>query len=47
MLLPLVSTALYVPSLIAAAAAWGAAFTIYLWRFTPWLMQPRVDGKDG
>ncbi len=46
-LLPLVSTALYVPSLIAAAAAWGAAFAIYLWRFTPWLMQPRVDGKDG
>ena len=46
-LLPLASAALYVPSLVGAAAAWGLAFAIYLWRFTPWLMQPRVDGKDG
>ncbi len=46
-LLPLAGAALYVPSLIGAAAAWGIAFAIYLWRFTPWLMQPRVDGKDG
>jgi uncharacterized protein involved in response to NO len=34
-------------SLIAAAVAWSAAFLIYLWQFTPWLMSTRLDGKDG
>ena len=33
--------------LAAAAAAWSTAFAIYLWRFTPWLMCTRLDGKDG
>lgn len=33
--------------LIAAAVAWSGAFGIYLWIFTPWLMRPRLDGKDG
>lgn len=32
---------------IAAALAWSSAFGIYLFVFAPWLMQPRVDGKDG
>lgn len=31
----------------AAAVAWTAAFAIYLWMYTPWLMQTRLDGKDG
>jgi uncharacterized protein involved in response to NO len=44
-LLPVPS--LYVMALPAAAVAWSAAFAIYLWRFTPWLMQTRLDGKDG
>ena len=30
-----------------AGTAWIAAFATYLWRFTPWLMSARVDGKDG
>lgn len=46
-LLPLVSPGLLVVSLIGAAVAWSAAFLIYLWIFTPWLMGTRLDGKDG
>lgn len=46
-LLPLVAPALLLASLVAAALAWSAAFLIYLWIFTPWLMRTRFDGKDG
>lgn len=31
----------------AAAAAWVLAFALYLWRYTPFLMYARVDGKAG
>lgn len=46
-LLPLALPSLYVASLVMAAVAWAVAFLIYLWIFTPWLMQTRLDGKDG
>ncbi len=46
-LLPLLAPSLYGASLVAAAIAWSVAFLIYLWIFTPWLMQTRLDGKDG
>lgn len=46
-LLPLVAPALYGFALAAAAIAWSAAFGIYLWVFTPWLVRTRLDGKDG
>jgi uncharacterized protein involved in response to NO len=46
-LLPLISPGLLGVSLIAAAVVWSAAFLIYLWQFTPWLMSTRLDGKDG
>lgn len=46
-LLPLLAPGLLVAWLIAAAAAWSAAFLIYLWIFTPWLLRTRLDGKDG
>ena len=46
-LVPMLSPSLYVYALVAAAAAWSAAFVIYLWRYTPWLMSTRLDGKDG
>ena len=46
-LLPLAAPGFYVASLIAAATFWSLAFLIYLWVFTPWLMQTRLDGKDG
>jgi uncharacterized protein involved in response to NO len=34
-------------SLVVAGVAWAAAFVIYLWIYTPWLVQFRADGKDG
>ena len=33
--------------LVAAAAAWSAAFGLYLFVYTPWLLTTRLDGKDG
>lgn len=35
------------PALVAAAAAWTAAFALYAWRFAPWLLSTRLDGQDG
>ena len=35
------------PALIGAAAAWRAAFVLYLVVYTPWLLRTRLDGKDG
>ena len=32
---------------VVAAAAWSAAFGLYLFVFTPWLLTTRLDGKDG
>jgi uncharacterized protein involved in response to NO len=32
---------------LAAAIAWVLAFTIFLWRYTPILLAPRIDGKPG
>jgi len=37
----------FVPAAIGAGVVWIAAFALYLWRFAPWLMAPRIDGKDG
>jgi uncharacterized protein involved in response to NO len=34
-------------ALVAAALAWTAAFAIYLFIHTPWLVRTRLDGKDG
>ena len=46
-LMPLVAPQQFVLWLLAAAATWSAAFAIYLFVFTPWLMSARLDGKDG
>ena len=46
-LLPLLAPQHLVIWLIAAAAAWGLAFALYLFVFAPWLLAPRFDGKDG
>lgn len=46
-LLPLALPGLYAFALVGAAIAWSAAFLIYLWIFTPWLVSTRLDGKDG
>ena len=45
--LPLLAPSLYVVALLAASVAWSAAFLIYLWIYTPWLLRTRLDGKDG
>ena len=34
-------------ALVLAAAAWAAAFALYLGVYTPWLLSTRLDGKDG
>lgn len=36
-----------VAAMEVAAGLWSLAFAIYLWIYVPWLMQSRVDGKDG
>ena len=46
-LVPLAAPQALVTALIAAAAAWSLAFAMYLFRYTPWLMRVRLDGKDG
>lgn len=46
-LLPLLAPSLYSYALLASAGAWSAAFVIYLWQYTPWLVSARPDGKDG
>ena len=46
-LLPLATPQWLPLALVIAAAAWSAAFAIYLFIFTPWLLQTRLDGKDG
>ena len=44
---PLFAPGAYTATLTLAAAAWGMAFAIYLWVYTPWLLRTRIDGKDG
>lgn len=46
-LLPLLAPQQLVVWLVAAAAAWGMAFALYLLVFAPWLVTARLDGKDG
>lgn len=46
-LLPLAVPQWLPQALVFAAVAWAAAFAIYLFVFTPWLLTTRVDGKDG
>ena len=45
--LPLIAPQYVLVSLVGAALAWSAAFAVYLFVFAPWLMTPRLDGKDG
>ena len=46
-LMPLLAPAHLAVWLAAAATAWAAAFALYLFVFAPWLLAPRIDGKDG
>lgn len=44
---PLLLPVFYLAALVLSTVAWSAAFLIYLWVYAPWLMQTRLDGKDG
>jgi len=44
---PLAAPQWFIHALACAAIAWSAAFALYLFRFGPWLVRPRLDGKDG
>jgi len=46
-LLPLISMDLYVYWIGISQLLWIAAFAIFLVVFTPMLLAPRVDGRDG
>lgn len=46
-ILPAIHPAWYAEALTLAAYLWAPAFAIYLFIFTPWLTQTRLDGKDG
>ncbi len=37
----------YTPFLHASATAWSACFILYLWKYAPILIRPRVDGRPG
>jgi uncharacterized protein involved in response to NO len=44
---PLLAPSTYTWALTVSAVAWCLAFTLYLAVYTPWLLQARLDGKDG
>lgn len=43
----LLGGAAYEPGLVISGGCWVAAFSLYFFRYAPWLMTSRVDGKDG
>jgi uncharacterized protein involved in response to NO len=45
--LPLLDAARLLPSVGISAALWSLAFVLYLARYTPMLLWPRVDGRPG
>lgn len=46
-LVPLAAPQWLVYTIACAAIAWSVAFGLYLFRFGPWLMSARLDGRDG
>ena len=47
LVLPAWAPAYTFPSIVVAAILWTAGFAIYLVRYAPILLRPRVDGKPG
>lgn len=45
--LPLVDAAWALPAVGISAGLWSAAFMLYLWRYTPYLLRARIDGLAG
>ncbi|HAY10254.1 MAG TPA: short-chain dehydrogenase, partial [Thauera sp.] len=50
-LVRVLSVALFPAALVggvhAAATLWALGFALYLWRYAPFLLKARVDGKEG
>lgn len=46
-LLPLAAPQWLLHALACATIAWCLAFALYLFRFGPWLLSTRLDGRDG
>ena len=46
-LVPIVAPAAYAASVVASAALWGAAFTLFCLTYYPMLSSPRLDGEAG
>jgi uncharacterized protein involved in response to NO len=45
--LPLIDAAWLMTAVGLSAALWSAAFVLYLWRYTPFLLRARIDGLAG
>ncbi len=45
-LMPLFDAADYTRWIFMAAACWLLSFSLLAWRYIPWLLQPRIDGKE-
>jgi uncharacterized protein involved in response to NO len=46
-LLPIAAPGSYLWSVTVSGLLWAAAFGLFIWRFAPWLWQPRADGRLG
>lgn len=44
---PLQSPVITPMLLLLAGSSWVVAFVLYLYRYTPWLFRPRLDGRPG
>ncbi len=44
--LPQLFPAAYLTWILATAVVWLAAFGLLAWRYIPWLLQPRADGRE-
>jgi uncharacterized protein involved in response to NO len=45
--LPLLHPQALVAAVLLSAGLWSAGFGLFVWRYAPWLMRPRLDGKPG
>jgi len=43
---PQIHPAAYAHWISLAALCWFACFALLAWRYIPFLMQPRIDGKE-
>jgi uncharacterized protein involved in response to NO len=46
-LLPLLLPSATVPAVLLSGLLWSAGFGLYAWRYGPWLLRPRIDGRPG